>query len=972
MISLLVGPLTRRLRSRPRGAVAGALALAALVVGCDGSNLFQPDPTQQLGADRALPTVTIELPTPGALLTPLDSVFTRVRVQDNRALKSLEISGFAVRGDPALGTQTTVARFVTKTVTLDSLSRVVKDTTVTRFLTAVRDTAQDRTVYIVATAKDTAGNVAADTVTIAIGGTRAAPTVDIQFPTPGTIVAPLDSVFTRVRVQGTRPLRLVQIAGYSLRGDPALGTQTVVPRFEPKTVRLDSLGRAVRDTTITRYLLSTRDSLPERTVYIVATAQDTSGAVSSDTVAIAIGGPRVQITSPAQDSTFRAGSLLTVRLSAEDRSDQVSAIRVRTSGAFARDTTLTLRTPGQRVDTVVVIPIPAGAQGDLQIDATAISLQRIEGTARPVRVRILPAAADNVAPRVSFTATVPARLEVTDTLTVTVNATDETRVDSIGATILAIRRGAVRDDTLGVLTQRVAVSPPTNQRTFRFTLDPLRLSGLDTLTVAFEVIAFAKDAAGNCATATTQNTVQSLPCRTGLAGSTVSDGPGATSNAAIVRGQTVLPPNAGDVIADLISDRTRVYASNKTRNRVEILPVGTTRFSGSVLVGSQPWGLALSRDTTTLLVANSGGAGSISRVPISAGGVGSEDTGRRIVTENVVLFVVRFTIDDAGRINLTITDRDYSDRPQFLAQTASGRIIYSTVPTASAPDGTVQDYNPNAAEPTTDLFVEYARGFVEDQFVVRRADVVSKFIRGSGSEATDQLVVCDHRPNQPRGSLCFPRRTSDTLSFQQIQDSLTANGSDAVLDFAVDPGAVGLSDTTFLAVSKDLRTIAVGEGQRVVGRVLAFGEDAAGNVAMVGNTRDLVNNASDRVIGLALNRDGTLGVARGQSTYFFRRDLRKLGDRVVTGTPTGGVALHPDHPGTNLAFVSGQDEAGRPFIDVVDTFHFQVVKRIYIRNPVTGTLIAVPASGAGGVVLKLYAITASGVVSIDLTQADLQ
>jgi hypothetical protein len=113
-------------------------------------------------------------------------------------------------------------------------------------------------------------------------------------------------------------------------------------------------------------------------------------------------------------------------------------------------------------------------------------------------------------------------------------------------------------------------------------------------------------------------------------------------------------------------------------------------------------------------------------------------------------------------------------------------------------------------------------------------------------------------------------------------------------------------------------------------------------------------------------------MARGQATYFFRRDLRQLGNRVVSGTPTGGVALHPDHPDNTLAFVSGQDQAGRPFVDVVDTFHFQVVKRIYIRNPVIGTMTAVSTGSASGVLVRLYAITSSGIVTIDLTAADMQ
>ncbi len=808
----------------------------------------------------------------------------------------------------------------------------------------------------------------------ATGDDTTPPTVRFVTPAPGaaTTIAALDSIFTEFNVRDDRGVAEVEISGFALRGDPSLGTQTRVPRFESKKVRLDSLSRMPVDTTMRRFLLSTGDSLPESTVYIVATARDSSGNVGADTVSVSIGGPRIQVTSPTMDTSLRAGTSLAIRLSAEDRSDLVSEVRVWTTGAFVRDSTLVMRVPAGVVDTTVVIPVPASAQGDLVIRASATSGRRVVGEARPVAVRILPPAADDVPPRVSFTTNIAGRLEVSDSFTVTVTGTDETRVDTLGATVIAIRRTATREDTLGVLSRRVAVAPPVNAQALRFSLDPLGFSGLDTLTVSFEVVAWAKDGAGNCAASTSPGAVQSLPCRTGSGGATLSQGPGALSVASIVRGRTVAPPNADDTLVDLVSDRRRVYVSNRSRNRVEVLPVGTLSYSGSVLVGSQPWGLAMSPDSSTLLVANSGGAGSISQVPISASSVGAEDRSRRIVTDNVILFVVKFTLDDAGKVNLTITDRDYSDRPQFLAQMTSGRIVYSTVPTRSAPDGTVQEYTNRGAASATDVFVEYARGFVPGQFVVRRADLVSKFVRGAGDNATDQLVVCDHLPGQPPASLCFPRRTEDILSFQEIQDSLRIHGSDAIFDYALDPDLIGLSDTTFLSISKDHKYIAVGEGVRAVGRVLGFAETAAGDIVGVGNTRDLVNNASDRVIGLAVNLDGSVGVARGDATYFFRRDLRQLGNRVVSGTPTGGVALHPDHPGTSLAFVSGQDEAGRPFVDVVDTYHYQVVKRIYIRNPVIGSMTAVPTGSLSGVVIRLYAITASGVVAIELTAADLQ
>ena len=1076
-------PLRRRPLARALAAAA-LTALAAVAGACSGDNLFRTDPSrqQQQTKDSQAPTVTLELPSDGSSVMVGDSLFTRVRVSDNRALRWVELTGFALRGDASLGTQTRVTRFASRKVQLDTLGRAVTDTTVARFLKAVGDSVSDLRVYVVATAQDTSGNVAADTAFVSVlagpsvqilgpradtafqagtamrvrvsavdsvgrvgsvrvrasgafaadttltfgtavlrvdttivldvpvtaegpvvldatatsavspaqGGARitgvaapvrvraaSPPTVRIDTPdrTRATTVAVGDSIFVQVRVADNRALRSVTLSGFSLRGDASLGSQRQVVRFAPKAVRLDNLGRAVTDTTITRYLLPTGDSLPESPVYLVATAQDTAGHVGADTVAISIGGPRVQITAPRSDSTFRAGTPFTVRVTAEDRQDRISSLTLRTSGAFASEQSITLRTPAVTVDTTFVVTIPAGARGELQIDVAATSTQRIGGTARPVRVTVQPAVVDAVPPRVSFTASIPARMEISDSLSVTVSGTDETRLDTLGVTLLAIRRTAAADDTLGVLTARAAVAPPTSSRTFRLGLDPLRLTGADTVGITFEVVGFAKDAAGNCATATAPGTLQSLPCRTAR-GATVSDQPGALSNVLAVRGRTVGVPGAGDRLADLTSDRVRVFASNFSRDRVEVLPVGSLRFGTPILVGSQPWGLAIGRDTSTLLVANSGGAGSISRVGISPASVPTrDDETRRIVTENVELYVVRFSVDaNSGRINLNITAQDFSDRPQFLAETASGQVIYSTVPTPAAPDGTVQHYNPTGAEPVTDLFVEYARGTPNNLFVVRRADNVTKFIRGTGNTASDQLVVCDHRPGQPKNSICFPRSAGTSMTFQEIQDSLRASGSDAVLDANVDPALIALTDTTFLAASKDLRTVVVGEGAREIGRILSFGEDGAGNLTMTGNTVDLVSNASDRVKGLALNRDGSVGAARGNTVYLFRRDLRKLGESRsgLSGAPTGGLAMHPDHPTVPLAFISGVDPGGFPFVDVVDTRYFSVQRRIFVRDRVVGTLIAVPAAPGTAVALRLYAITAQGVVAIDLTADDLR
>src|SRR5690625_6992037 len=108
---------------------------------------------------------------------------------------------------------------------------------------------------------------------------------------------------------------------------------------------------------------------------------------------------------------------------------------------------------------------------------------------------------------------------------------------------------------------------------------------------------------------------------------------------------------------------------------------------------------------------------------------------------------------------------------------------------------------------------------------------------------------------------------------------------------------IGLSDTTFVSASGDRGRIAFGEGATgPTGRIIlwhAEDEGISNEVSVV----DLVGNASDRINGVALNRDGSLGVARGdRGAFFFTPDLQMVGS-FAEGLETGGAgaALPPDH-----------------------------------------------------------------------------
>jgi hypothetical protein len=417
---------------------------------------------------------------------------------------------------------------------------------------------------------------------------------------------------------------------------------------------------------------------------------------------------------------------------------------------------------------------------------------------------------------------------------------------------------------------------------------------------------------------------------------------------AVIRGRTIPLEFPRDSILDVVSDGRRIYLSNYSRNRIEVLPIGGNTVS-NFRVGSKPWGLAVSTGGDSLFVANSGGT-NISVVDLNAAQLREV---RRISTPNIHLYDVTFNTKTGEPSQ--VVEFDYSDRPQYIAQTATGQLLYSTKPTGTAPDGTIRR---RTADGQVEFFVGYAERTVLDRLVVVNA-LNAALVLGD----TAQLTVL------PRGF-----DSPITGSVFEVCSALSTV-SDTRCEFFLDIAEVGLSDTTFVAVSGDHGTIAFGEGVRSPGRVIVFQEEFDGFLVQSSDVGDLLGNAAERVIGLALNADGSLGAARGNEVYFFTPDVRLQGVTQV-GPPSGGLAMHPEHTrraDNRFAFVSGKAENGSPFVDVVDTFNFFRVQRIFLREAITGPLIAVATEdGTSDAVITLYGITARGILEIGLTPADLR
>lgn len=591
----------------------------------------------------------------------------------------------------------------------------------------------------------------------------------------------------------------------------------------------------------------------------------------------------------------------------------------------------------------------------------------------------------------------PDRIELTDSIVVQVTGWDEAASRGI------VRLGytaVIRDDagdTTQVFRQDRVLSPvPARGDTVatRFTIRPTWITP-GNLPEGFrlDVYAWATDSDGACAVALPEVSDRVFTCvRTVVAGdTTITAGtrPAPIPVLAVV-GRTVPFPTSTIVVGDLQVDTLRgnVFLSNRLSNRLHVLQPAAFSWSGDVSVGSEPWGLHLNRSGDTLLVANSGGT-SVSYVAL-ASGAPREVVGRRLQTRNTALFQISVDSAVVNRVGFL----DFSDRPQYVAQDAAGRLLYSTRPTPARPLGTVRviENQANWEEPETRNLVRLPEDLVvSDPWVsVAHVDSIHGFCDRDPpfGPCTPEIEVFDHVPGFPSQIIRSGRRgIASALIF--MGDS-TASDLEFEGEREWELSAVSFADTTYVATSRDRSYIAFGDGgEPAVGRVTLW-ENSTGSISSRLPVADLVNNASERVRALELNRDGSLGLARGTfGTYFFSTDLRLRGTIPELQEGGGGAALHPDHPDTpaplassnvTLAFTMSGDRS----IRILDTVHYGERGRIPLRDAIAGPLRVTPpfpsdnngqgrnCTGSDCVVVKVFGVTdAGGVVVVDVKASDI-
>jgi len=802
------------------------------------------------------------------------------------------------------------------------------------------------------------------------------PSVEIQKPREPAARPIGDSVLITARAVDDVGLDSILFAGVAFRGDVSLGTDTTVVRYISKMVRFDT---SVRDTTISRYLQALPDTTRE-TAVLFAVAFDGQGNLAADSVQMVIGGPRVQFLTIEDNQQVQSGLSLNLQVEAVDPEGILDMV-IQVTGVFERTINYTFTPPQDTVLVDTAVVIPAGVTGEIAVTATARSGLNVTGQDGPINLQIVSTnLGDQIPPTVTVFPSSNERLELNDLFAVVVSGSDDAQGSGIavaGYTVKAISPG--RGDTL-VQTAQTNFSPArTGNLTSTFAFLPFNVDELalpDTL--IFEITGWMVDGDGNCAAAVVEGVPSSHPCGTLPTGQTAAEGtPGVRLTRVIVAGATVALPTGGaimDAVVDTV--RNNLLLSNIERNRVEVFRLGTGQFGPAIGVGSEPWGLTLDRSGDRLLVANSGGT-NISMVDLDQE---RELEEQRFFAPDAVIFDLELKDSDSG---FSFVIREYpqpespsfSDRPQFIAVDSFGSIIYSTRTTSVGDVGTARKayHPPGAPRPEVKLFVEHgANAEAEDFWAFAHIDSISSSLDTVAVDTLGNLFLVagltlfDHVPGYPDMVI---QATANTSTFDPVENAwgnLVAQGSDAY----VSPGtrwnipSFGFSDVTYVSASGDGGWVIIGEGATdPTGRVMLYRAAQHDTTDLSATLRvwDEVINAADVVRGVALNYDGTLGMARGQAAYFFDTELQLNGTVALSGGGIGaGGALHPLHanqktlenfdgayrPDTHLAFAGTADGS----IDIIDTYKFTRIGQITLRDKVIGPLRAVlpfPGDNAG-------------------------
>ncbi len=588
-------------------------------------------------------------------------------------------------------------------------------------------------------------------------------------------------------------------------------------------------------------------------------------------------------------------------------------------------------------------------------------------TSSTVDVTVQSVTNDTDPPIVSFT--INQRVEVDDSITV--SATDPGGIQQVGWYAL------LRDDT----TQQVggaSASVGGGTLTDVSNTWPLNFAFPPTNLPRFVVIrAWAEDANGNRDTTANSAGVSGGPQAAPGAAAASSD------TVLVVHGTTTPLPDGGSVIDGIYNrNLNEVYLTNVDLGRIDVFQVSDTSFvSGGISVGSRPWGIALwpqnvttGANADTVVVANSGGT-DLSIVDLQL-----RREVRRHSLPNFVVDEVTTALDEStGAIQLKFTRHDFSDRPQYLGMTcrpgagacnADGiTAVYSTTPTIDQDQlplrGSLRWENLTSATPSSHFFWEHAEVLPSPEF-----DTLRVFVDRGPTIPMDTILstACGVMVNMEK--LVF-RETTFVRNSGDFSHALAGEGG--VIEAETFAQAVGFNAATGVATSTCSGTLFIGATP------ITFTGPIERDQGITPSFRvsDFISNTATIVNSIALNFNGLTNLVRTtDSVYVLNEALRLKGLISEEGT-VAGMDLNFDHnfeagiggttgtfggsgdPDDRLVFLAVADAE----IEVYDTFFFEKVTTLPIRDPIIGPLrVARLANGEQ----ILVGVTAYGVVTVQL------
>jgi hypothetical protein len=941
------------------GAVAGQVVRITAVAD-DGSGNTNLDSLLVVVVDPEAPTVSVSSPAAAAQLRAGGPVNITVNADDQSGLARVGYEFLSI-GDGG----------VEKVYSRDSVSLAPGITTIARsFARTVPDSLQPGAFQIRGFAVDRTGNRAlSPTVTVTVQDV-VKPAITITSPPLDSNITVASNVIVESHITDNSSLARYSVVGIATRGDPSLGIVDTIIRYDSTFAPVNVGGKAaqfrdgLRDTTIRRLLTpkNNRDSTVEAILF-VARVTDVSG---NETVATQraqlVSGPVIKVLKPGANPVSAPGKSIVIQLRAVDH-DGVKTLGYRTvSPSF----NVTKTAPAAVVpkDTMLftdTLVVPGNFPTNTSFAVVPFATDNLNqpGSGQSLNVAVLSPIADAAPPLVFQT--INPRVESTDS--VTIRAVDPSGISSIGYVMLSqTTGGVVRTDSVSVVTAFTDVQQSVQLRV------PVSFAGQRVV-----VRSFARDANGNKGWSLPSNAQIPQPNQALARADTVL----------VVYGRTYALPNGG-VAADIAVDplRRAAYVSNLTFDRLEVWQAAADAFNAKkIAVGSDPWGMIVDNSGDTLLVANSGGT-NISRVFIGSASIANvnEVTTRRLKTPNAHIFDVTVQINN-GIARYKRAIYDFSDRPQYIAQTIDGTIYYSTKPTTEAPAGTIRRYDPTLVSPDVQIITDYAGGTGTENVSVVNVDdlgvIITLLPPGDTTQVSDSLVICDHPYGTANASQCFVG-----VTLAQVATALRGIGSDIQLISGFDITSLGLTDTTFVAVGGDRRWVAFGEGATPTraGRIM-MARSPGDFFSPSTSVNDLTNNAAERLFGLAINSNSSSVAARGNASYFaeiadpFHLRLQGKFSTVFDGA---GVVFHPLNVGdtpslddpTRVAFVASADGT----IQIVDSFHYTSRGTLAVRSNLYGPLrAALPFAGDDPtIVVKLFGLTPEGLVVIDIRAADIK